>query len=125
MIELGPRIGVSDTDTTQFTAGVRGDIGSSGWNYDVSAQYGRVSNFSGTKKDVSITRAQNALLAIAGPGGTPVCISGGACAPINLFTGNGARSRRRPSITSRRPTTRTSSTRPRTSRPACRARSRA
>ena len=89
MIELGPRIGVSDTDTTQFTVGVRGDVGSSGWNYDVSAQYGRVSNFSGTKKDVSITRAQNALLAIAGPGGTPVCISGGSCAPINLFTGNG------------------------------------
>jgi iron complex outermembrane receptor protein len=90
MIELGPRIGVSDTDTMQFTGGVRGDIGSTGWNYDVSAQYGRVSNFSGTQKDVSIVRAQNALLAIAGPGGTPVCISGGACAPINLFTGNGA-----------------------------------
>ncbi|MFM7626913.1 MAG: TonB-dependent receptor plug domain-containing protein, partial [Gammaproteobacteria bacterium] len=56
LLELGNRKGISTNTTTQVTAGVRGDIGASGWTYDVSAQYGRTSNQSGTENDVSIER---------------------------------------------------------------------
>jgi len=87
--ELGNRVGVSDSKTFQLSGGVRGDIGESGWNYDVSAQWGRVSRLDGLLNDVNTARAREALLAVAGPNG-PVCLAGGAnCAPVNLFTGNG------------------------------------
>lgn len=86
LLELGNRIGISDSTTTQLTAGVRGDIGDTGWNYDVSAQYGRNSNFSGLENDVSIARARQALLATS----TTTCISGGDCVPANIFSGSGA-----------------------------------
>ncbi len=87
--ELGNRAGISDSKTIQLTGGVRGDIGSTGWNYDVSAQYGRVSRQDGTMNDVSIDRAQKSLIAIQTPDGV-VCFSGTPCSPVNIFTGDGA-----------------------------------
>jgi outer membrane receptor protein involved in Fe transport len=89
MLELGPREGVAETDTIQLTSGVRGDIGDSGWDYDVSAQYGRVASFQGIKNDVNTARARDALFAIQTPDGIR-CIAAAPCVPINLFTGNGA-----------------------------------
>ena len=89
MLELGPRIGVAETDTFQLTSGVRGYIGESGWNYDVSAQYGRVASFQGIKNDVNTARAREALFAIQTPDGI-TCLAAAPCAPINLFTGSGA-----------------------------------
>jgi outer membrane receptor protein involved in Fe transport len=89
LIELGPRVGISESKTLQLTAGVEGDIGDSGWTWDVSAQWGRVSRFDGTENDVSIARARNAIIAIQTPDGIK-CVSGGECAPVNIFSGNGA-----------------------------------
>jgi outer membrane receptor protein involved in Fe transport len=86
--ELGNRFGISESKTFQISGGVRGDLGDSGWNYDVSAQWGRVSRLDGLENDVSIERARNALIAIQTPNGIQ-CLSGGNCAPVNLFTGNG------------------------------------
>ena len=83
--ELGNRIGISENTTTQLTAGVRGDLGTTGWSWDVSAQFGRTSAFSGLENDVSIARARNALLATS----TTTCISGGECVPANIFSGSG------------------------------------
>ena len=86
--ELGNRVGVSEMKTVQGTGGVRGDIGETGWTYDVSAQWGRVSSYAGTENDINKERANAALLAIPGANG-PVCVSGGNCVPVNLFTGDG------------------------------------
>ena len=86
--ELGNRIGVSEMKTVQGTAGVRGDIGETGWTYDVSAQWGRVNAYSATENDISKERGLRALIAIPGANG-PECLSGSPCAPINLFTGDG------------------------------------
>jgi len=88
--ELGNREGISDSKTFQISGGVRGDIGDSGWNYDVSAQWGRVSRLDGLENDVSIQRAQQALIAIQGPNGIQCLDTSRDCAPVNLFTGNGA-----------------------------------
>ena len=89
MIELGPRVGISESQTLQLTAGVDGDIGDSGWTWDVSTQWGRVSRLDGLENDVSIARAREALIAIQTPDGIK-CVSGGSCAPVNIFSGNGA-----------------------------------
>jgi len=89
LIELGPRVGISDAKTMQMTAGLRGDIGETGWSFDTSAQYGRVSRFDGLENDVSIARARQAIIAIQTPTGIK-CVSGGECAPLNIFNGNGA-----------------------------------
>ncbi|MFM1884846.1 MAG: hypothetical protein RL026_3 [Pseudomonadota bacterium] len=86
--ELGDRVGLADSKTFQLSGGVRGGIGDSGWNYDVSAQWGRVSRVDGLLNDVSIDRARKALIAVQTPDGVK-CVSGGECAPVNLFTGNG------------------------------------
>ncbi|MFM8535205.1 MAG: TonB-dependent receptor, partial [Acidimicrobiia bacterium] len=88
LIELGNREGLSEAKTVQMVAGLRGDIGESGWNWDASAQFGRVSRLDGLENDVSIERAQKAILAIQTPTGIK-CVSGGDCVPINLFNGNG------------------------------------
>ncbi len=88
LIELGPRVGISESKTIQMTAGLRGDIGETGWSFDTSAQFGRVSRLDGLQNDVSIDRARKAIIAIQTPDGIK-CVSGGDCAPINLFNGNG------------------------------------
>ena len=88
--ELGNRFGISESKTFQISGGVRGDIGETGWNYDVSAQWGRVSRLDGLENDVNIERAQQALLAIQTPTGIQCLNTAGGCAPANLFNGNGA-----------------------------------
>ena len=90
MLELGNREGNNDTQTLQGLIGLRGDLGASGWEYDISGQFGRVSFASGTQNDVHIKRAQQALLAI-NVGGVIRCVdTRGGCAPVNLFNGAGA-----------------------------------
>ena len=88
LTELGPRVGIAESKTIQLTAGVRGDIGASDWTYDISSQFGRVSRLDGLENDVSIDRAREAIIAIQTPDGIK-CVSGGKCAPVNIFSGNG------------------------------------
>ena len=90
MLELGNREGNNDTQTFQGVFGLRGDLAQSGWEFDVSGQFGRVTFAAGTQNDVHIQRAQQALLAI-NAGGTIQCVdTRGGCAPVNIFSGNGA-----------------------------------
>ena len=68
--------------------GTRGSLGGS-WNYDISGQYSVVDYSSSFYNDVSITKAQNALL-VKNVNGVPTCESAingtdPSCVPINIF----------------------------------------
>lgn len=89
LLELGPRIGIGESQTMQATAGIKGKIGSSDWDYDISAQYGTVATLGGIENDVGIERARNALIAINTPDGI-TCVAAAPCAPANIFSGDGA-----------------------------------
>jgi|RhiMetdeSRZDD1v2_1073273.scaffolds.fasta_scaffold16265_4 iron complex outermembrane receptor protein len=65
---------IDDLRHTSFRGvlGLRGDI-SEGWNYDVYGLYGTSVLSENFQNDFSRTRLRNALTAVAGPNGTPVC----------------------------------------------------
>lgn len=94
MLEVGPRISDDQFSAVQFTAGIRGDLGSN-FQYDVAYQEGRVLNSSAQRGNVSRSNfLQSLLLADAdGDGnvdvdadGNPTCADPtGGCAPMNLF----------------------------------------
>ncbi len=88
LIEMGNRIGINDTSTFQLLIGAKGDLGISGWTWELTGSQGRVNFNAGTQNDVDIERARQSLLAISSPNG-PVCLIGGSCAPANIFNGNG------------------------------------
>jgi iron complex outermembrane recepter protein len=90
MVELGNREGNNDTQTFQGVLGLRGDLADSGWEFDISGQFGRVTFAAGTQNDVHIKRAQQALIAISENGVIKCLDATGGCAPINLFSGGGA-----------------------------------
>ncbi|HKU13637.1 MAG TPA: TonB-dependent receptor [Steroidobacteraceae bacterium] len=71
-VEGGGRI--DDLRHTSFrgVVGLRGDI-ADGWSYDVYGQYGTSLLSERFQNDISRTRLNNALLAVAGPNGQPVC----------------------------------------------------
>ncbi len=71
-VEGGGRI--DDLRHTSFRGviGLRGDI-SDGWSYDVYGLYGTSILSENFQNDFSRSRLRNALTAVAGPGGTPVC----------------------------------------------------
>ncbi len=85
-IELGNRTDDLEHIAYRMNFGVRGDI-VDGWTYDAYAQYSDTIYKERYTGEVSITRAQEALLAVPGPGGTVVCAGGQpGCVPINIFT---------------------------------------
>jgi iron complex outermembrane recepter protein len=65
---------IDDLRHTSFrgVVGLRGDI-AEGWNYDVYGLYGTSVLSENFQNDFSRSRLRNALQAVAGPGGTPVC----------------------------------------------------
>ncbi|GAA0627768.1 TonB-dependent receptor [Brevundimonas kwangchunensis] len=97
-VEGGPR--QSDLRYTSYrgTVGLRGEI-MTGWNYDVAAQFSRVTTTQISRNDFSVTRLKRALDVIS-VGGVATCRSaatvaqGGtgldpACVPYNIFTPGG------------------------------------
>ena len=89
-LELGPRTGIFDTDYFQYVLGARGELPGaalSGWNYDLSYQYG-VSDFVETRD--GFTNLDNLALGIntvdadqcITPGGV---VTDAPCTPINIF----------------------------------------
>jgi iron complex outermembrane recepter protein len=72
LLERGTRNGVGDSTTFQLISGLSGEI-DGGWSWDISGSYGESKLNSGTTGDISVARAQQALLAIASPTG-PVCL---------------------------------------------------
>jgi iron complex outermembrane receptor protein len=67
--------------------GAVGDLGD-GWNYDAYGQYYYTNFANVNRKDFGIDKINNALL-VTGTAANPVCISGGACVPYNIFSDGG------------------------------------
>ncbi len=59
------------------------------WSYDAYGQYYYTTFFNSNKQYLSFTAIDNALQVKTGPGGTPVCISGGSCVPYNIWQDGG------------------------------------
>jgi iron complex outermembrane receptor protein len=84
-IEGGPRNDTYVHTTFRGVFGVRGEI-TTDWTYDSSVTFGLTRSSDYHDNDVSSSRAQNALLAVMGPNGTPVCRGGQpGCVPWNVF----------------------------------------
>lgn len=87
-VEAGPRIYSYDNATTQYTAGVRGDIPMfEGWSYDAYYQQGRSDQILRTGNGFSASKLQQAVRATS----TTACtVTTGGCVPINLFGAAGS-----------------------------------
>lgn len=92
LVEVGPRISDDKYTNFQLLAGVRGDIGETGWTYDVYVSEGEVSSSNTQSGNVNRDRFLQALLLDldADPtGGTCVDPSSNGstvgCAPMNIF----------------------------------------
>ncbi len=68
----------------RIDTGVRGDL-TSAWSYDIYGQYGTTIQQTSQNNYFSNTRIQNALQ-VTSVNGTPTCLSGGNCVPLNVFT---------------------------------------
>ena len=92
LVEVGPRISDDKYTNFQLLAGVRGDIGETGWTYDVYVSEGEVSNSNTQSGNVNRDRFLQALLLDLGAdptGGTCVDTANNGstvgCAPMNIF----------------------------------------
>ena len=94
LVEVGPRISDDKYTNFQLLAGVRGDIGETGWTYDVYVSEGEVSNSNTQSGNVNRDRFLQALLLGTDANGNPTADacsdppSNGstvACAPMNIF----------------------------------------
>jgi outer membrane receptor protein involved in Fe transport len=84
-IEGGPREDEYSHTTWRGVIGARGEIAPD-WNYDVSLTYGKTRFSDFHNNDTSASKLQNALLAVMGPNGTPVCAGAQVgCVPYNIW----------------------------------------
>jgi iron complex outermembrane receptor protein len=86
-VEGGPRTTSFEHTSYRAIIGMRGDLGD-GWSYDAYGQFGYTSYFNSQQGYLSNARVQNALL-VGGTAANPVCLSGGACVPYNIFSDGG------------------------------------
>ena len=86
--EAGPRIYSYDNTTTQYTAGLRGNIPMlDSWSYDAYYQSGRSEQLQTTGNGFSNSKLQQAARAL----NTTTCtVNTGGCVPINLFGVDGS-----------------------------------
>ena len=87
-IEGGGRIGYYEHNNFRVVGGATGDI-IDGWKYDAYAQFAYTTFFNNNENYLDYSKINLALQATTGPTGAPVCISGGACVPYNIFTQGG------------------------------------
>ncbi|TRO92931.1 TonB-dependent receptor [Glycocaulis profundi] len=81
LTELGPRLNAFDSQTFQYTAGVRGDI-AMGWTYDAYYQWGRTDRTQTRGNWGSRSRVAQALNAVS----TTECVdTSNGCVPLNVF----------------------------------------
>lgn len=85
--EFGPRHSVVERDTLRLATGMKGSLGQ--WNYEAFVAYGKTKEAQNSTGQVNVASLRNALEAIPGPGGTPICANSSAvaegCVPISLF----------------------------------------
>ncbi len=86
--ELGERSTTYLNNAFQFNLGFRGEVFES-WDWDVFLQHGQSDRTEVAAGYTNVTNFGNALNAVAGPDGKPVCRSGGSCVPVNVFGGYG------------------------------------
>ena len=73
-------------DTFKVDLGARGELDDA-WSYDAYIQLGKSAYTQYATGYSSLNNLQNALLVTTDPKtGAPVCISGGSCVPLNIFT---------------------------------------
>ena len=84
-IEGGPREDEYSHTSYRGVFGVRGEIVDD-WNYDAYGLFSQTRAFDYHNNDTSTEHMQNALLAVIGPAGTPVCQGGqSGCVPWSIF----------------------------------------
>lgn len=89
-VEFGERSTTYDNNTYSMLIGVRGQL-IGDWDYDVFGQYGEAKRSNVSAGYTNVTAAADAIEAIMGPNGEPVCRSGNpGCVPLNLFGGFGS-----------------------------------
>ena len=82
-VEAGPRIYTYDNTTTQYTAGLRGDIAFlDTWTFEAYYQNGRSDQLQQTGNGFSNSKLQQAVRAT---NATTCTVGTGGCVPINLF----------------------------------------
>jgi iron complex outermembrane receptor protein len=84
-VEGGPRQDEYVHTDYRGVFGVRGEIVED-WTYDAYGQFSQTHSSDYHNNDTSTQNMQNALLAVPGPAGTPVCMGGQTgCVPWNIF----------------------------------------
>jgi iron complex outermembrane recepter protein len=83
-VEGGPRVAFFDHTNYRAVVGATGEI-VDGWTYDAYGQYYYTSLFNSNSGYFDFAKVNNALQ-VTGTAANPVCISGGACVPYNIWT---------------------------------------
>ncbi len=82
LLELGPRIGETENDSTRILAGLRGEFTST-WDYDIWVSYTRGEEKELLRNDGSFSRLQQGLLVDPAAG---ACFDpSNGCVPLNVF----------------------------------------
>lgn len=81
--EFGPRSSTFNTDTFQIGAGLRGEIGESGWDYDLYFSHGRVNTTQVLAGYSNVSHIADQVLTTDGV--TCRDTSDPSCVPLNLF----------------------------------------
>jgi outer membrane receptor protein involved in Fe transport len=90
LTDFGPRKTEFDFNSFEMVAGAKGDLGS-GWNYDVSAQYGQTTSSQYATGFVSYANLQDEINVVSDGAGGFACASGNAgCVPYNIYNLNPA-----------------------------------
>jgi iron complex outermembrane receptor protein len=91
--DIGNGAASADQNTKRVVLGIKGSMGVSDWQYDLSGNYGRTINKS-ISPSINFQNFTNALNAVAGPGGiicapayitSPLPTQSASCAPFNPF----------------------------------------
>jgi outer membrane receptor protein involved in Fe transport len=90
MSEVGTRTATADRDTFRLATGLKGTFNLfREWNYEVYGAYGQTKEAQNSTGQVNVLNFRNALEAIPGANGTPICRDANAraqgCVPINVF----------------------------------------
>ena len=85
--EVGNRGSTAERDTFRIASGLKGTV--KDWNYEVYGVYGSTKEAQHSGGQVNVLNFRNALSAVPGADGTPMCADEIArlqgCAPINIF----------------------------------------